>query len=130
MSSAGRAYLVKAAGCGCAAARLICGPDTTPGRETAGLAPGAGVGEEELEPVPAPEPPWPPPPPPWAPLCLATSSASFLVRARIEAGRGRYPAGSCPGWTPGVWPGPAAKSRKRAMAAALACGSPLVGTIA
>src|SRR5262249_33665887 len=122
-----------------AAASLIWGPEFGAGCEADGLAPEPELAEElpeeelpeeELEPPPL-LPPWPPPPPPlWFPLCAATSRASFLVWARIEAGRGRYPAGSCPGWTPGVCPGPAAKSRKRAMAAALAWESPLVGTIA
>src|SRR5262249_41413653 len=99
MGSAGRANGVRAAGFGCAAARLICGPDCVAGCEPDGLVPEPELWEEELE--PPPELPWPPPPPPppppWAPVWLATSRASFLVWARIEAGRGRYPAGSCPG---------------------------------
>ncbi len=64
------------------------------------------------------------------PVWLATAVAACWVWARSAAGSGRYPTGSCPGWSPGVWPAPAAKSRKRAIAAALACEVPAVGTAA
>src|SRR5215472_8065170 len=90
MSSAGRANRVKAAGFGCAAARLICGPYWFAGWEPDGLAPEPELLlEEELELLPEPPelfwPPPPPPPPPWFPVWLATSTASFLVLARNEA---------------------------------------------
>src|SRR5262249_32592588 len=90
MSSAGRAYRAEAAGCGCAAARLIRGRDFGAGWVADGLAPEPGAEEDELllllEPPPEllPWPPWEPPPPGWFPLCARTSWASFLVWARIE----------------------------------------------
>src|SRR5579863_1374409 len=139
ISSAGRMKRVSGGGPGCAATRVT-------GWLPAGLVVGDFAGElgAELEPgeglpelpgwgvPPLPWwPPWPPwPPPLLCPVWFATSTASLRVSARIDAGSGMYPAGSLPGRSPGDWPAPTAKSRKRAMAAALACDSPLVGTIA